>query len=320
MNNVAFTIDEKEFKLKILYTKDGNVGFREYGFGQDCIFNSRIDYGKIYAKTLAQFVTETNIYPATAYCVLPDVYAFTDTVETPAVTGSRLQHMLELEISTRYKQGASYNTAFTPINTISGITTTVALMVRGDHVSAAKNALKQFRFPVKYVTTESAMIANAFLNVSPQDRRGTVMFTYILENKTKLCAIRNGKLLGFATLPFGKDLCDLKQGLNTPPPVLVTDDYYRHNYQTVFDCSEDIPAEQNTNYLLRAVIEMRDKFVRNYHIKDMQIKCNVPDTDAPVFAEYKMTDNGGAKNKMIGKYLQLYGALVPKIYDKGLLF
>lgn len=320
MNSIAFTIDETEYKLKVMFDKNKNIDYREYSFTTDCIKDSKLDYAKIFAQTLDLFVVQEDIYPATAICVLPDKYAFYDYVETPAVSGKRISDMLNLEINTRFKQKNLYKTVYVPMGSQNGKATSIAMMVQNEQIAAVNNALKAYKFASRSVTIESAMIANSFITLKPQDKRGAVLFAYIQDYETKVVVIKDSKLVCFTSIPYGKDLCDLQSKLKSAPPVLPTRKNYINN-RTVFNCDEGGDPQTNFNYLLRTITEMCDIIANKYHIENITIKYNVPDAGAAaLFAEYKDFERISAKSQIMAKYLQLYGGLAPKIYDKGLIF
>lgn len=320
MNSIAFTIDETEYKLKVMFNKNKTINYKEYGFTTDCIQNSKQDYSKIFAQTLDSFVLQENIYPATAICVLPDKYAFVDYVEIPAVSGKRISDMLNLEIATRFKQKNTYKTVCVPMGIQNGKAVSIVMMVQNDRITAAKNALKAYKFASRSVTIESAMIANSFLTLKPQDRRSSVLFAHIQDYETKVTVIKDSKLVCFTSIPYGKDLCDLQSKLKSAPPVLPTSKNYINN-RTVFNCAEDGDPQTNFNYLVRTITEMCDIIANKYHIEDIAIKYNVSDADAAtLLAGYKDFERISVKSQVTAKYLQLYGGLTPKIYDKGLLF
>ena len=327
MNNVAFTIDESECKLKVMFAKNKEIDYKEYSFGSDCIRDSVVDYKKIFAQTLDEFIKQENIYPATAAYVMPDKYAFFDYVDTPAVSGKKLNDMLNLETSTRYKQNNEFKTVYTPMSSHNGKATTIAFMVRTDKISAINNALRSYRFVSRFVTVESAMIANAFLTLKPQSRHGSVLFAYVQDTETKITIIKDSKLIGFSAIPYGKDLYDLESKLNSAPAVLPTAE--RNEYgQTVFDCSDDDSAPKNNyKYMLRTILEMRDILTEKYNIKDIAMKYNVANIDTALysdykdlFGEYREIERIYSKKHILTEHLELYGALAPKIYDKGLIF
>lgn len=326
MNNVAFTIDEIECKLKVMFAKNKEIEYKEYGFTSDCIKDSVVDYKKVFAQTLDEFVAQENIYPATAVYVMPDKYAFFDHIETPAMSGKKLNDMLNLEISTRYKQKNNYKTIYVPLSNQGGKAATIAFMVRNDQISEVGNALKAYKFTSRLITIESAMISNAFLTLKPLNRRGSVLFAYILDNETKITVIKDSKLIAFSTIPYGKDLYDLEDKLKSAPAVLTTNERIENN-KTIFDCVVNTDPKNNYKYLLRAVLEMRDILSEKYNIKDIAMKYNVANIDTALFSDYKdifgdhkEIERVQSKKHILTEHLELYGALEPKIYDKGLLF
>lgn len=327
MNNVAITIDESECKLKVMFVKDKEMGYKEYNFSPDCIRDSAIDYKKIFAQTLDEFIKEENIYPATAAFVLPDKYAFFDYVDTPAMTGKKLSDMLNLETDTRYKEKSKYRTIFVPLGSHGGKATTIAYMVRDSKITAINNALKAYKFVSRFVTIESAMIANAFLTLKPQSKRGAVLFAYVLDKETKITVIKDSKLIGFTAIPYGKDLYDVESALKSAPAVLPTAE--RNEYgQTVFTREdEESSPKKNYKYMLRTIAEMRDILTEKYNIKDIAMKYNVANIDTSLYSDYKdlfgehkEIERVQSKKHILTEHLELFGALAPKIFDKGLIF
>lgn len=327
MNNIAFTIDESECKLKVMFVKNKEIYYKEYEFNPDCIRDSTVDYKKVFAQTLDEFVAQENIYPATAAYVMPDKYAFYDYIDTPAMSGKRLSDMLNLEISTRYKQNSEYKIVYMPMSSHNGKATTIAFMVRNDKISAINNALKSYKFSSRFVTIESAMIANAFLTLKPQSKHGSVLFAYVQDSETKIAIIKDSKLIGFSAIPYGKDLYDLESKLKSAPAVLPTAERNEYGH-TVFDCPDDDSSPRNNyKYMLRTILEMRDILTEKYNIKDIAMKYNVANIDTSLYSDYKdlfgehrEIERIYSKKHILTEHLELYGALAPKIYDKGLIF
>lgn len=318
MNGVAFSIDETSYKFKVLFEKNKVLEYKEYDFSHDCISDWGADYDKILSQTLSKFVLQENIYPATVTCVLSDKDAFFDYLEVPALSGKKSSDMLNLEISTRFKRTDEYKTVSIPVSSQNGKSMFVVFMVRSDKIAAVHSALKAYKFSSPAVTIESAMIANSLLTINPQDKRGSFLYVSVLGNETKLTVVKDSKLIGYGSIPYGKDLCDLQTPLKSAPPVLPTESYYTEN-KTAFDCADVGDYKGNKKYLLRVVSEMSDILANKYNLKDIAVKYIEPYKNTALFPEQKALAKISV-SAPIPKNLQLYGALTPKIFDKGLIF
>ncbi|MCH5164650.1 MAG: hypothetical protein J1F36_06510 [Clostridiales bacterium] len=322
MNNVAITIDEKQCKLKALFTKDKSIAYREYSFSPDYIKDS-VDYENIFSQTLDLFTSQENIYPASLVYVLQDNYVASDYVEIPSFAGKKLNDTLNLEISTRYKQIEQYKTTFVPMGDQGSKSAFIAFMIAQKTISDILSALKPYKFSSKNVTFESAMIANSFLLHRTLRRHDTVLLADVKNAKTKLVLIKDSKLAGFSELPYGEDLLD-GQKLIAPPSILPTEQFYNKAATAVqLAQKEDGDNKGNIKYLLRTLLEMCDIFAARYHMDNIALKYNASKVHTPLFEglakEYKI-EQINVKNPLIAEHLELYGALNTKLYNKGLLF
>ena len=324
MNNVAITIDEKQCKLKALFAKDKTIAYREYSFNPDYIKDT-VDYAKIFLQTLNELIFQDRIYPASLVYVLPDNYAASDYVEIPSFTGKKLNETLNLEISTRYKQIEQYKTAFVPIGAQDTKSAFFAFMIAKKSINDILSALKPYKFSSKNITFESAMIANSFLLHRASPQHDAALLADIKKTETKLVLINDFNLAGFSSLSYGEDFLELKQKLTTPPAILPIEQFYTQN-ATAIELAQKAEGdnEGNIKYLLRTLLEMCDTFAACYHIDNIALRYNAPKAYAHLFEgqiakEYNI-EKINVNNPLLAEHLELYGALAPKLYNKGLLF
>lgn len=321
MNKVAFSIDEARHRLKVLFVKNKAFGYKEFMYSPELTTPE-----KIIMDTLPTFVSEENIYPATATYVIADKYVFFDYIELPAVSKQRSVEMLSLEISTRLKQPGNYKTLFVPMGKVGGKSPFSVMFIDNAHIASVQNALKGFKFSEKRISFESAMVANAFFNLVPinknfvlTSKHNSFLFGDIKENETKIAFVKDNHLVFFSSLPYGKDLCELDGSVKVAPPVLTAAPLLE-KHKVVFNYVPDEPNKGNVKFLVRTLEQMCDIAKNRYHLPEPSVKINVSSTCAMLFAPYKDVDRINTKNPLVAKYLELYGALAPKTYDRGLIF
>ena len=322
MNSIVFTIDERECKLRLAHTNDETVNYKTYRFSRDYLDGIIPNYDKIFAHTLDDYFKQNKIHGAKLVYVMSDKYFFYDFVETPTIFGKRQQDILALELASRFPMQGVFKTVFVPYAKEKGKVESVAYMVRNSHITAANNALKRYRFVSRAITFESAMLANAYITYEPASKRRPVMFAVIQENKTRIIVLREGRLLFFAGVPYGQNVCAVKEELFETPSVLMRTKPAIKNAEE--EDGEKKPADNN-KYILRTLAEMRHVLVEKYHLEPPVLRYCISDEYAADF-EKSAAEAGldlrrvTADNLETQCELDIFGAFSTKIYNKGLVF
>lgn len=323
MSSVIFTIDERERLFKMLYTKDDAAVYKVYRLEAGWLGGSMPKYDKIFTNTLGEFFKQQKIRTAKAIYVMPDNYVFCDFVETPTILGKRKQDILALELATRFPNQGIYKTMYVPLTKAEGKLRSVAFMVRNGHIAAVQNALRRLKFTHRQITFESAMVANALASCDAQRKHRPVMFASVQSRKTKVAVVKNGKLLFFTEIPYGKNVSYIKRELACAPSVLTyaKPEIKKKNGVPV----SPKPTVDNNVYLLRTLDEMREKLIKKYGLEEPVIKYTISGECAADFVQsaaaygLKM-QRLRSDNLESSAELGLYGGFSTKIYNKGLMF
>lgn len=326
MNNIALTIDESDCKLKIMYYKaNKSIAYKEYSFNRDCLKPS-INYEKIF-KTLDLFAEEENIHSGAAVYVLPDRFVACDFIEIPSFSSKKPNETLNLQMSTRYPNFGKMEVSYVEAGEYEVNTAFFAYMINASLIAKITAALKQSKFSLKFITFESAMTANSFLSLRTIRRRDTVLLADVKEGRTRLTIIKDSKLTGFGILPYGTELLASDKKIVSPIPILTTEEYFQNKLKSTLDLcqKEDGDTKANVTWLLDALTEMCDTAAARYHMENIILRYNVQKQFAPLFApycnkNYKNLEPITIKSPLVAEHLELYGALNPKQFMKGLLF
>lgn len=331
MNTIVFTIDERECKLRLAHTNDETLNYKTYRFSRDYLGEAIPDYDKIFAHTLNEYFKQNKVRGAKLVYVMPDKYFFYDFVETPTIFAKRQQDILALELATRFPMQGVFKTVFVPFTKEKGKVASVAFMVRNSHLAAANNALKRFRFVSRAITFESAMLANAYMTYEPASKRRPVMFAAIQGDKTKVIVLREGQLLFFANVPYGKNVCAVKEELCGAPSVLtrtkpeIKAGPAQTDGETEESDGEEKPAADNNKYILRTLAEMQHILAEKYGLDDLVLKYCINGECAADF-EKSAAEAGMDLRRVTSDNLEtqceldIFGAFSTKIYNKGLVF
>ena len=327
MNNIIFTIDEKESKLKLIYKKNDTAMHQSFRLEPDELGEGVPNYEAIFSRTLNEFFRTQKIGGTKLIYVLPDKYVFYDYIETPTIFGKRQQDILRLELATRFPMQGTFKTVLVPIEKEKGKVTCVAYMAKNPHLIAIHNALKRFRFTSHIVTFESAMIANAFLNCDPPRKNTQVMYAAILEETTKVVVVKEGQLLFFTEIPYGMNVGAMKEKSITAPAVLhpaAPDPDQQDALGEALRPPIRKGPTDNNRFLLRTLGEMFDIVSTRYHMNRLALKYCIDDAAADTFARSAMVARMEMKRvklqNLTGTHaFELNGACFKKIYYKGLL-
>ncbi len=319
MDTVVFKIYENECKLRMIFHRGEDVGYEVFRFGRELLKGNFPDYGKIVSLTMADYLGQEKIQKM--IYVLPDRYVFYDYIETPTIFGKRRQDTLALELAARFPMHGAFRTVSVPIEKSKGKVASVAYMVRENHLASIRNAMKMFKVKSCGITFEAAMYTNAFLACDPPQKHANVMFAAVRNHLTKVVVVREGRLLFFTDIPYGKNVCAVKRPFASAPSVL---SYGLPPFGQGEVFSADHGKEDNNRYLIRTLTEMRDTVSEKYHLKDLALKYSIYDDCADDFArcaaaaDVQMQRVKSDTLVMSGKP-ELYGAFSAKNYNKGLL-
>ncbi len=327
MKNIAISIDESELKLKIMFRKSGKaLDYVEYDIEENLV-KPVVKYEKIIEK-LSAFSKDTGIHSGSIVYVIPDKYVACDFVEIPTFSTKKLNETLNLQMSTRYPGFDKMRIAYVPIGTYNVNSTYFAYMIKNELIFLIASAFKHSHFPLKYIAFESAMTANAacaYPSMRTIYKRDTFLLADVKANFTRLTIVKDNKLAGFTVLPYGENLLSCEKKIELPPPILTSNRMFEKGLKSSFELCEQTEGDSKDNilYLLDAVENICETVAKQYHIEISCVKYNLSKQYAPLLEQYVNDKNLKLitlKSKLAAEHLELFGALNPKQFCKGLLF
>lgn len=321
-NVIAIGIDQIAKKLKAMYSIDKTIFYKEFSLSQDCFIDERINYEKAFAPI--ENLLEEGLLPAKIVYIMSNDQVAMDHFELP----SKLKKSAEsvaLELSSRLETPDKFLKVAIPVTGNGTKVRYFIFLVRKELITAIHSGLKQFKFTSRSVTFESASIAYAYLALRSSRKKEHVLFADVKSNSTSIAVINDNVIVGFANIPYGQDVLNIKSSMIAAPRILNAHTLDEKNdlISKIDDTDDD--TKNNAIYLTRTLYEICDILENKYKMIDPIIKINVPNRYFDLFNGYMAKSSRpielvDIKNPILSEHLELYGGFYSNLFYKGLLF
>lgn len=285
MIQLALSIDEENSKLRLMSFDKAVIEYKKNFEYAEFPLSLGSGLDETFAP-IEQFISRQKLKSVTY--VLPDTKVFCDYIEIPPLKSNKIGDILELEVASHFPHG-NYKKIFVPTGERDNKKSFFAYLVKAEMVDAVVGALKKYK-AFKHITFASAAVANAFLGlrtaafpeVKTAHRREPILLADIQKDFTRLAVIKDFKLAGFGALPFGE--------------VALTGEESLERFKFMLD-------------------ETQQLLVDKYGMNGIALKLIA----SVSFDGLPQSDFINVKNHDIAPHLDLYGALLPKLF-KGMTF
>ena len=146
-----------------------------------------------------------------ASLLLPDLNIFTDTVVLPVIRGTDPEKSLNAYLLSSYSNVKNLILRKTLIQQTKQAYTFQLIGVMNNLIFPIKKALAEAKVNVQNVSFVSGTTNLAFLAINPKVKNENYLFLDIKEGKTRIIYSFKGRVLGFFSLPFGKEILSGKK-------------------------------------------------------------------------------------------------------------